>query len=45
VDDIKKTKFPSDPGPNFKSEAKAKDKDGKADVTLTCPPPDLPPGV
>ena len=41
---IEDTEFPDDAGPNFKSNAKAKDKNGQ-DVTLGCPPPDLPPGV
>jgi hypothetical protein len=42
--DIKDAEFPEDASPNFKSGAKAKDKDG-GDVDLGCPPPDLPPGI
>lgn len=42
--DIEDAEFPNDPGPNFKSSASAKDKDGSS-VTLGCPPPDLPSGI
>jgi hypothetical protein len=42
---IEDTRFPQDAGPNFRSDATAKDRDGKTDVKLGCPPPKLPPGV
>jgi hypothetical protein len=38
---IEQTSFPDDAGPNFKTGAQAKDRDGSA-VNLNCPPPDLP---
>ena len=42
--DIEDTEFPDDSGPNFKSGATAKDKDGST-VNLGCPPTDLPSGI
>lgn len=44
TNDIETCEFPEDAGPNFRSGATAKDRDG-SDVDLGCPPPELPPGV